>query len=187
MAKLVPLDSLAKTARMASMAKQVPLDSLARTARMASMAKQVPLDSLARTARMASMANQVPLDSLAKTARMASMAKQVLLDSLARTARMASMAKLVPLDSLDRREIGDLRDPTYEQDPATSQHCLSYPRGQGSTMQHFDASGTPLSCLLLDFGARRGSMRSSVKCLLGFDLRITKVYAQRIPISSRSL
>jgi hypothetical protein len=145
---------------------------------MASMAKQVPLD---QPAKMVSMVKQVPLD---QPARMASMVK---LDSLAKTARMASMAKLVPLVLLDRREIGDHLDPICEQDPVTSQRCLSYPRGQGSTMQHFDASGTPLSCLLLDFGARRGSMRSSVKCLLGFDLRITKVYAQRIPISSRSL
>jgi hypothetical protein len=163
---------------MASMAKQVLLDSLARTARMASMAKQVPLDQPARTA---SMAKQVLLDSLA---RMASMAKQVLLDSLA---RMASMAKQVLLVPLVLREIGDRRDPTYEQDPATSQHCFSYPRARGSTMQYFDASGTLLNCLLPDYGARRGSMRSSVKCLLGFDLRITRVYAQRIPISSRYL
>jgi hypothetical protein len=148
---------------------------------MASMAKQVLLDSLARTARMASMAKQVPLDQPARTA---SMAKQVLLDSLA---RMASMAKQVLLVPLVLREIGDRRDPTYEQDPATSQHCFSYPRARGSTMQYFDASGTLLNCLLPDFEARRGSMRSSVKCLLGFDLRITRVYAQRIPISSRYL
>jgi hypothetical protein len=148
---------------------------------MASMAKQVLLDSLARTARMASMAKQVPLDQPARTA---SMAKQVLLDSLA---RMASMAKQVLLVPLVLREIGDRRDPTYEQDPATSQHCFSYPRARGSTMQYFDASGTLLNCLLPDYGARRGSMRSSVKCLLGFDLRITRVYAQRIPISSRYL
>jgi hypothetical protein len=166
------------------MAKQVLLDSLARTARMASMAKQVLLDSLARTARMASMAKQVPLDSLARTARMASTAKQVQLDLPART---ASMVKRVPLVPLVLREIGDRRDPTYEQDPATSQHCFSYPRARGSTMQSFDASGTLLNCLLPDFEARRGSMRSSVKCLLGFDLRITRVYAQRIPISSRYL
>jgi hypothetical protein len=166
------------------MASKVPLDSRAKTARTASMAKQVPLDSLAKTARTASMAKQVPLDSLAKTARMASMAKQVLLDQPART---ASMVKRVPLVPLDRREIGDRRDPTYEQDPATSQHCFSCPRARGSTMQYFDASGTLLNCLLPDYGARRGSMRSSVKCLLGFDLRITRVCAQQIPISSRYL
>jgi hypothetical protein len=151
---------------------------------MASMENQVPLDSLARTARMASMAKQVLLVPLARTARMASTAKQVQLDLPART---ASMVKRVPLVPLVLREIGDRRDPTYEQDPATSQHCFSYPRVRGSTMQYFDASGTPLSCLLQDFEARRGSMRSSVKCLLGFDLRITRVYAQRIPISSRYL
>jgi hypothetical protein len=166
------------------MASKVPLDSRAKTARTASMAKQVPLDSLAKTARTASMAKQVPPDFLARTARMASMAKQVPLAQPAKTARMASMAKLV---LLDRREIGDHPDPICAREPATSQHCFSYPRARGSTMQYFDASGTLLNCLLPDYGARRGSMRSSVKCLLGFDLRITRVYAQRIPISSRYL
>ena len=130
---------------------------------------------------MVSTARQVLPDPLA---RMASMAKQVPLDLLARTARMVSMANQV---LRDRREIGDRRDPTYEQEPATSQHCFSYPRARGSTMQYFDASGTPLNCLLPDYGARRGSKQFSVECLLGFDLQITRVCVQRTPISSRYL
>jgi hypothetical protein len=135
-------------------------------------------DLLAPLERTVSMASK---DLLAPLERTVSMASKDLLAPLERTVSMASKAPQ------DRREIGVLRDPIYEQEPATSQHCFSCPRAQGSTMQHFDASGTPLNCLLQDYGARRESKQCSVECLLGFDLQITRVCAQRIPISSRFL